>query len=230
VLFRSPALEQIELSARLKKIKFVQTPPSSKKAASHISKNLSKTPQSSPSGSDQVQSGSNSEVESDVDDDDIEDPEEENFLEEEVEEEPIQSQEGQEAPHTSYKKVRKKAETYHISQEDEDSTIQWIKAYPMLYDKHIKDYKKAARKKELWTNKAKELGLTYSQIITWYLSLRTRFGKLVKCKKSGDGARDYTTREEWLITNLDFLNKHIYRHQGRQAKKVSKWYPLLNFV
>jgi hypothetical protein len=169
------------------------------------------------SDSDQELSGNNSEVESDGDEDELD---EENLLES-VEEEQDQSLEGQEAPNTSAKKVKKKAVDYHISKENEDTTIQWIKAYPMLYDKHIKDYKKVTKKRELWTNKGKELGLTYLQILTWYLSLRTRFGRLLKFKNSGGHPQrgKYTDREEWLMTKFDFLTKHIFRQKVRKVSK-----------
>ena len=46
--------------------------------------------------------------------------------------------------------------------------------------------------------------------------MRTQFGKLIQ-KKSGDGARDYTEREKWVIGKFDFLKSHIVQVASRQA-------------
>ena len=40
--------------------------------------------------------------------------------------------------------------------------------------------------------------------------MRTQFGRLIQ-KKSGDGARQWTDREKWVLTNFDFLKTHIVR-------------------
>ena len=46
--------------------------------------------------------------------------------------------------------------------------------------------------------------------------MRTQFGKLLQ-KKSGDGDREYTDREKWIMSQFSFLKNHIVRVASRQA-------------
>jgi hypothetical protein len=36
-------------------------------------------------------------------------------------------------------------------------------------------------------------------------------------KESGDGTKEYTEREKWVVTNFAFLRSHILRVPRRQA-------------
>ena len=42
----------------------------------------------------------------------------------------------------------------------------------------------------------------------WFKRMRTRYGKLTS-KKSGDGAREYTDRDSWILRSFSFLDDHI---------------------
>ena len=55
---------------------------------------------------------------------------------------------------------------------------------------------------------------------TWFDSLRTKYGKL-SAVKSGDGARELTFRDKWVLDKFAFLKRHIVRVPSRQACGVS---------
>jgi len=62
----------------------------------------------------------------------------------------------------------------------EEELVGWFKAHPELFNKKVKAYKFTEKKQALKTNKAKELNITVAELDTWFKSLRTMFGKLVK--------------------------------------------------
>lgn len=113
-----------------------------------------------------------------------------------------------------------------LSQEVEEQVVEWIKSNPLLFDKADEDYRKIGQKHRMWEEKAESLGITHSQLTTWYESLRTRFGRLTK-KKSGDGAKRLTSREQWILKVFSFLEVHIHRHAGRKSCDVSKYLIIL---
>lgn len=52
-------------------------------------------------------------------------------------------------------------------------------------------------------------------LMTWYSSMRTRYGKLVKMK-SGDGATERTDRDRFIATHFAFLKNHIAIRKAHQ--------------
>lgn len=131
--------------------------------------------------------------------------------------------EGDEAASQATQSQSKKRKEYvHLDEDVEEALVEWIKEHPEFYDRSRSDYRKIKDKKQLWKDKAESMGLTYDQLFTWYESLRTRFGRLTKAGKSGDGAKKFTEREEWILRVFDFLKVHIKRHVGRQPCSVSK--------
>ena len=100
--------------------------------------------------------------------------------------------------------------------------VNWIRDNPIIYDKGLSNYKKKVDKREMWAKKAAEVGVTVKQLLTWYESNRTRYGKLIKTK-SGQGQQRMTQRQEWVVKSFDFLKAHIYRQPSRAACAVSKF-------
>lgn len=47
------------------------------------------------------------------------------------------------------------------------------------------------------------------ELKTRVTTLRTQFTKLLKPKPSGSGEKGLTEKQRWLLTNLDFLKKHV---------------------
>ena len=102
----------------------------------------------------------------------------------------------------------------------EEEMVNWVKDNPVLYNKGAEYYKRGVDKKQLWADKAKEVGIPLADLQKWYETNRTRYGKISK-RKSGDGARQLTPRQQWVLKSFDFLKDHINRLQSRAAVDVS---------
>jgi hypothetical protein len=103
-----------------------------------------------------------------------------------------------------------------LEEDAEDALVDLIQASPCLYDKTLNVFKNVKAKDELWRNKAKELKCTLSQLMKWWATRQTRFGKLTREGKSGDpGTKPLTEKEKWILKKLAFLEVHIMRHQGK---------------
>ena len=50
----------------------------------------------------------------------------------------------------------------------------------------------------------------------WYKLMRTQYGQL-QCKKSGDGDKDLTEQDKWLLERMEFLKGHVYKIKRRQG-------------
>ncbi|CAM1154432.1 Uncharacterised protein g155 [Pycnogonum litorale] len=62
-----------------------------------------------------------------------------------------------------------------------------------------KQYKDKSGKTSAWQAKADNLGFEVRCLLTWYDSVRTRYGKLV-ARPSGSRA-ELTDREKWILDN-----------------------------
>ena len=102
----------------------------------------------------------------------------------------------------------------------EEEVIGLLIDNPVLYAKGLRDYKDTVKKQRLWEKKAEELNLETSILQTWYKSMRTRLSKLTK-SKSGDGSREMTDRDKWILNSFEFLKKHICRLRSRPGINVS---------
>ena len=77
-------------------------------------------------------------------------------------------------------KSLKKTKTHtHLTPEQEDDMVEWLKANEVLYNKKLEDTKK---KNFLWQKQAEVMGVNSEELIIWYTSLRTRYTKLRKKK------------------------------------------------
>jgi hypothetical protein len=101
-----------------------------------------------------------------------------------------------------------------LSSKEEDELAEWVREHPDLYDKSSKVYKDIEKRRRLWRLKAEEMGVDVTSLMSWYENMRTRYVKLVKTK-SGDGIKDRTEREDWLIKTFAFLHHHIMHRPGR---------------
>ena len=82
-----------------------------------------------------------------------------------------------------------------LTKEEEESMVEWLEAYPILYNKKLQAYKDSARKEKLWMGKPSEIGNSVLVLETWYTSLRSRIGRLSK-KRSGDEATEVGWQRE----------------------------------
>ena len=77
------------------------------------------------------------------------------------------------------------------------------------------------KKNKLWDVQAKEMNKNMEMLQIWYRSLRTRYGRLLK-EKLGDGAAEFTERDEWILSKFSILRAHIYAVKKRTTASVSK--------
>ena len=130
-------------------------------------------------------------------------------------------EEGTQASTSSGKSKRKRQDPVILTSAQEKKIAEWLRDSPMFYNKGLNSYKCHKNKKELWDKFAQEMGLTSEQMRRWYNTMRTAYGKLTKTK-SGQAARKFTEREQWILDSFDFLKDHISRCPSRQVRSVSK--------
>ena len=80
-------------------------------------------------------------------------------------------------------KSLKKTKTHtHLTPEQEEAMVEWLKANEVLYNKKLEAYKDTKKKNFLWQKQAEVMGVNSEELIIWYTSLRTRYTKLRKKK------------------------------------------------
>ncbi len=76
-------------------------------------------------------------------------------------------------------------------------------------------------KKRPWEDKAAEFSnVNVEYLLSWYKSMRTRYGKLAKLP-TGSGAQELTKRDAGILRKFAWLKSHISRQWGRQFGGVS---------
>lgn len=108
----------------------------------------------------------------------------------------------------------------NLTREEEEAIVEWLREHPEIYDKRKAEYKNQQKKESLWKQKADEMGKDVTVLKVWYKSLRTRMGKLMKTK-SGQATTELTDRDNWVLTELEFLRVHIERVHRRPLVSVS---------
>ncbi|CAG2211711.1 unnamed protein product [Mytilus edulis] len=103
------------------------------------------------------------------------------------------------------------------SEEDEDKMIEWLQENRFIYDMESKIYKDKSSKTTAWQTQAENLGFEVRCLLTWYDSVRTRYGKLA-ARPSGSGA-ELTDREKWILDNLKFHKPYIHRVKKKTPLK-----------
>lgn len=73
---------------------------------------------------------------------------------------------------------------FELASEQEDELVQWYQENPLMYDQANPDFKNRQKKDRLVERKASEMNVKPVQILTWFKSMRTIYGKFKK-KKSG---------------------------------------------
>lgn len=117
------------------------------------------------------------------------------------------------------KKCRPK-KTTDLSPAEEEDMAEWLMGNTIFYNKKLACYKNKERKEFLWAEKAREMDRSVDILQIWYRSIRTRYTRLLK-KKSGEEAPEFTERDQWILTKMDFLRGHIYAVRKRPLVSVS---------
>ena len=69
-----------------------------------------------------------------------------------------------------------------LTAEEEEDVAEWVRDNKCFYNKKLELYCHTEKKRALWEVKASELGggIDVGYLISWYKSMRTRYGKLSK--------------------------------------------------
>ncbi|MEQ2206192.1 hypothetical protein XENOCAPTIV_025272 [Xenoophorus captivus] len=126
--------------------------------------------------------------------------------------------EDSDSEHESTKKPRKEKVVAMLTEEEEESMVEWLKTNPILYNRKLKNYKDTNRKEALWREMAGQMGQDILILKTWYTSLRTRYGRLKKlcAEKQSSGL---TERDSWILKCFEFLAPHILPVLKRRGKR-----------
>ncbi|XP_024859936.1 uncharacterized protein LOC108231246 isoform X2 [Kryptolebias marmoratus] len=83
-----------------------------------------------------------------------------------------------------------------------------------LYDISSKDYHNRSKKERAWREISEELQIQMREVVTRAASLRTQYGKLVHPRPGGSGDKELTSRQKWILKNMDFLKCHVLPRQA----------------
>ena len=108
---------------------------------------------------------------------------------------------------TPQKKRARTKKCYKLKSDDEeDELLDWVQNNPCLWNRGLNSFKDTKKKDKLWHDKAKEKGYNdLEHIRGWWKDIKDQFVKLDKTDcKSGDGAKFYTDRQQYILTRVAF--------------------------
>ncbi|XP_052001269.1 uncharacterized protein LOC127656829 [Xyrauchen texanus] len=80
--------------------------------------------------------------------------------------------------------------------------------YAYLYDISDMLYHDRPLKEKKWLEIAAELNIPVEDVKQRAGSLRTQYSRLLKPRPSGSGGKPLTSKQRWLLDNLEFLRRH----------------------
>jgi hypothetical protein len=110
--------------------------------------------------------------------------------------------------------AKKKRNYSQLTRAQEQECIDWLQTMPFLYNKQDPNFIMKEKKELEWAKQAKKMKVSVNQLWLFWKSMRTRYGKLLKTK-SGDGQKELSTRDQWIMTNMAFYSSHLQRKPGR---------------
>lgn len=136
------------------------------------------------------------------------------------------------------KKKRSRKAPIELTEKQKDDLVDWIQAHPEVWNQASEKWQKPPIRERLWQERADEMSAeegcphTYQgpQLKTWYLSMRTKFGKLSRELKSGAGARDLQGRSKWIYERFQFIAGTIIRQPRRQATSLVSSHFYMYFI
>jgi hypothetical protein len=103
--------------------------------------------------------------------------------------------------------------------DEEDLMVDFLRDNPILWNIRLTDYRRKDKQEQIWGDQATKMDKNPELLKIWFKSLRDNHTRLLK-KKSGDGARELTERDEWVKLKFQFL-KTVTRHRPEPCKSVS---------
>ncbi|XP_048054368.1 uncharacterized protein LOC125273144 [Megalobrama amblycephala] len=91
----------------------------------------------------------------------------------------------------------------------EEKFVELWQQYGCLYDVTARDYHDRLKKEKCWRTIAEALKQPVGEVQTKAASLRTQYGKVLRPKPSGSGDKELTTRQKWILNNLQFLQPFV---------------------
>ena len=86
---------------------------------------------------------------------------------------------------------------------------EWLPENPGVWLRGHRLYRK---KKDAWAAKGAEMGVEQERLEGWFRTMRDQYVKLNK-KKSGQGRKVLTHREQWIMTNFAFYHEQVKASQ-----------------
>ena len=94
---------------------------------------------------------------------------------------------------------------FSLEVEQEERLLEWMAEHDEVWRRGHRLYKK---RKEIWGAKAAELGVSTEHILGWWKSVKDWYVRLNKVK-SGQAAKKYTDREQFILDNCKFYNTQL---------------------
>lgn len=130
--------------------------------------------------------------------------------------EPAES--GDDDPPASKKKQRE-YKTYHLTKEEEDLMVDYLRENELLWNKNLTAYRDKNKKLAKWTEAGNLINKPGTYVAQWFSGVRDIYTKLHK-QKSGSAAAINTERKQWINDSFSFL-KQVTFHRGQSVRPVS---------
>lgn len=105
-----------------------------------------------------------------------------------------------------------------LTDEQEDALAEWFQSQPLFFDQSVRDFKNKDKRERLLEEKAQDFGLQGKDIMLWFKSQRTIYGRLKK-KKSGLAPQSLTARQRWVMRTFSFLSPYLIARNSRNLAK-----------
>lgn len=106
--------------------------------------------------------------------------------------------------------------SYTLTDPQEEALVEWIQAKDGIWRRGSSQYK---TRKHLWEAKAEEMGVTVKHLEGWWKSQKDWYVRLNN-KKSGQAAKQYTDREQWVLRKLAFYSGQV-KSQQEESQPLS---------
>ncbi|CAG2241327.1 unnamed protein product [Mytilus edulis] len=134
---------------------------------------------------------------------------------------PIEETPSDNEGNTTEQKSKKQKKSCRLRDDQEEAEVlEWVEEHPILWNKKHKEYKNKSVKDRIWQDKADEIDTDVENLKRWYTDLRDWNTKL-HSSRSGDGSKDLTDREKWVMDRFKFLKTNI-RHRRAPVKSVQE--------
>ena len=130
-------------------------------------------------------------------------------------------------PLPSQPKKKGRKQVFKLSEEDEEIMVTFVEENPMIWNKKLADYKRAAKKCHLWEKQAEKMGKTPDYLIGLHKGLCDGWVRIDKNMKSGTAPYEPTECQLWMRRSFHFLER-VASHRPQPVTSLSIDYILLH--